>query len=141
MTNSGCHTFSDDDVAADLPLQLTLHADWRSRSGCVPSYDSPPSSDVVCCRTSDSWQRCPWQPLYQGHPRELRLEESLDVTYGRCSSSGTYVIWPNILANGPLITYEQDVNCKSALYAFHSRRQLIMCVSARCKYISPILNN
>ena len=29
-------------------------------------------------------------------------------------------------------------NCKSALYAFHNRRQLITYVRARCIYISPI---
>ena len=80
-------------------------------------------------------------PYVEVHSRELQLEGSLAVASGRCSSLETYVIWPNILAHGPLITYEQDVNCKSALYTFHNRRQLIMCVRARCIYISSILNN
>ena len=89
--------------------------------------------DVVCCRTSDYWQRCPWQPLCQVQSRELRLEGLLAVASGRCSLLGTNVIWLNILAHGPLITYE--------LQAFHIWRQLIMCVRSRCMYISPILNN
>ena len=37
VTNSGCHALDDIDVAADLPKQLTLCADWRSRSGCASS--------------------------------------------------------------------------------------------------------
>ena len=67
------------------------------------------------------------------------------VTPGSCGSTGCQpqppkdasrqkrmLSGPNILAHGPLITYEQVVNCKSALYAFHNGRELIMCVSARC---------
>ena len=120
-TKCGCHILNDDDVAADLPLQLTLCPDWRSRSGCAPSYDPPRNRDVVCCRTSDGWQHCPvcpWQPLCQGHARELWLEGSLDVALWRCSSSGTYVIWSNILAHGSLITYEQDVTASLRCTSF-----------------------
>ena len=81
--------FNDHDVAADLPLQLTLRVDWRSRSGCALSYDLPTNRDVVYCRTSNDWQRRPWQPLCQGHSRELRLVGSLAIATVRCSSSGT----------------------------------------------------
>ena len=97
----GCHAFNDDDVAADLPLQLTLRVDWRSRIGCAPSYDPPPNGNVVCCRTSDDWQRRPWHPLCR---RELRLEGLLNVVSERCYSSRTNVICHNSLTHGPLIT-------------------------------------
>ena len=151
VTNSGCHALNDDDVAADLPLQLTLRAYWWSCSGCAPSCDPPPNRDVVCCRTSDDWQRCPWQSLCQGHSRELRLEGSLAVSSGRCSSSGTYVIWQNILVHGPLITYKQDVTaslcctpfttddswlCMSVhgVYTYH-----LLCVSVHGVYTYHVL--
>ena len=140
MTKCGCHILNDDDVAADLPLQLTLRAHWRSRSGRAPFYDPPRNRDVVCCRTSDGWQHCPWQPLCQGHALELRLEGSLAVALWRCSSSGTYVIGPNILANGPLIIYEQDVTVSLRCTPFTIDDSWLR-VRARWIYISPILNN
>ena len=55
----------------------------------------------------------------QGHSRKWQLKELLadsctvlpdGALLQECMLSG-----PNILAHGPLITYEQDVNCKSAL--------------------------
>ena len=38
---------NDDDVATNLPLQLTLRVDRRSCSSCTLSYDTPPSRHVV----------------------------------------------------------------------------------------------